>query len=177
MILTMFYQLGDNVLIQQPVYHPFADVVHNTGRELVVSPWKRDENGYYTMDFADFEEKAKDGLTLKEAKRIDRKIRTLHSKTAAYYLLGNWAIFIRPLWAIRWRLLDLKDSEVTYSINAMGANNRGVDFFLANWQITKVQLALSTRLVGKGIKQYEERMESAEGMLREDGLETSQDSR
>lgn len=123
------------------------------------------------------EKKAKDGLTLKEAKRIDRKIRTLHSKTAAYYLLGNWAIFIRPLWAIKWRLLDLKDSEVTYSINAMGANNRGVDFFLANWQITKVQLALSTRLVGKGIKQYEERMESAEGMLREDGLETSQDSK
>ena len=33
------------------------------------------------------EKKAKDGLTLKEAKRIDRKIRTLHSKTAAYYLL------------------------------------------------------------------------------------------
>ena len=60
MILTMFTQPGDKVLIQQPVYHPFADVVHNTGRELVVSPLKRDENGYYTMDFADFEEKAKD---------------------------------------------------------------------------------------------------------------------
>ena len=60
MILTMFTQPGDKVLIQQPVYHPFADVVHNTGRELVVSPLKRDENGYYTMDYADFEEKAKD---------------------------------------------------------------------------------------------------------------------
>lgn len=55
MILTMFTQPGDKVIIQQPVYHPFADVVENTGRELVVSPLKRDENGYYTMDLEDFE--------------------------------------------------------------------------------------------------------------------------
>lgn len=123
------------------------------------------------------EKKAEGGLTLKEAKRIDRKIRTLHSKTAAYYLLGNWAIFLRPLWSLRWRLLELKDSEVTCSINAMGANNRDVDFFLANWQITKAQLALSTRLVGKGIEQYEARMESAEGMLKEDASTTKQDSK
>ena len=61
MVLTMFSQPGDKVLIQQPVYHPFADVVNNTGRQLVVSPLKRDENGYYTMDLEDFEAKAKDG--------------------------------------------------------------------------------------------------------------------
>lgn len=61
MVLTMFTQPGDKVLIQQPVYHPFADVVNNTGRQLVVSPLKRDENGYYTMDLEDFEAKAKDG--------------------------------------------------------------------------------------------------------------------
>ncbi len=48
---------GDKVVIQQPVYHPFADVVENTGRQLVVSPLKRDENGYYTMDYEDFEQK------------------------------------------------------------------------------------------------------------------------
>ena len=61
MVLTMFTQPGDKVLIQQPVYHPFADVVNNTGRQLVVSPLERDENGYYTMDLEDFEAKAKDG--------------------------------------------------------------------------------------------------------------------
>ena len=61
MVLTMFTQPGDKVLIQQPVYHPFADVVNNTGRQLVVSPLKRDETGYYTMDLEDFEAKAKDG--------------------------------------------------------------------------------------------------------------------
>lgn len=57
MILTMFTQPGDKIIIQQPVYHPFADVVENTGRELVVSPLKREENGYYTMDLKDFEAK------------------------------------------------------------------------------------------------------------------------
>ncbi len=113
------------------------------------------------------EKESKKEITLKRAKQIDKKIRTLHSKTAAYYLLGNWALFVPFLWAIKWRLLDLKDSEVTFSINAMGANNQGVDFFLANWQITKAQLALSTRLVGEGIKQYQERMESAQDALTE----------
>lgn len=111
------------------------------------------------------EKESKTEITLKRAKRIDKKIRTLHSKTAAYYLLGNWALFVPFLWAIQWRLLDLKDSEVTFTINAMGANNKGVDFFLANWQITKAQLALSMRLVGEGIKQYQERMESAQDAL------------
>ena len=113
------------------------------------------------------EKESKKEITLKRAKRIDKKIRTLHSKTAAYYLLGNWALFVPFLWAIKWRLLDLKDSEVTFTINAMGANNKGVDFFLANWQITKAQLALSMRLVGEGIKQYQERMESATDALNE----------
>lgn len=111
------------------------------------------------------EKESKTEITLKRAKRIDKKIRTLHSKTAAYYLLGNWALFVPFLLAIMWRLLDLKDSEVTFTINAMGANNKGVDFFLANWQITKAQLALSMRLVGDGIKQYQERMESAQDAL------------
>ena len=113
------------------------------------------------------EKESKGELTLKRAQQIDKKIRTLHSKTAAYYILGNWALFVPFLWAIKWRLLDLKDSEVTFTINALGANNRGVDFFLANWQITKAQLALSMRLVGEGIKQYQERMESAQNALTE----------
>ena len=113
------------------------------------------------------EKESKSEITLKRAKQIDKKIRTLHSKTAAYYLLGNWALFVPFLWAVKWRLLDLKDSEVTFTINAMGANNKGVDFFLANWHITKAQLALSMRLVGDGIKQYQERMESAADALNE----------
>lgn len=114
------------------------------------------------------EQEGKQGVPLKRAKKIDTKIRTLHSKTAAYYLLGNWALFVPFLFAIKWRLLDLKDNEVTYQINAAGAISKDVDFFLANWQITKQALALSTRLVGDGIKQYAERMESVTNMLEKD---------
>jgi hypothetical protein len=114
------------------------------------------------------ERESKGEITIKRAKRIDKKIRTLHSKTAAYYLLNNKALFIPFLFAITWRILDLRDSEHTFEINKAGMNNKGVDFFLANWQITKVALALSTKLVGEGIKSYQERMESAESMLEED---------
>ena len=61
MVLNLFTQPGDKIIIQQPVYHPFADVVENSGRTLVVSLLKRDEDGYYTMDLEDFEARARDG--------------------------------------------------------------------------------------------------------------------
>lgn len=123
------------------------------------------------------EEEGKQGVSMRRAKRIDKKIRTLHSKTAAYYLMNNTAVFFPFLWWIKWHLLDLKNSEVTFRINEVGMNNEGEDFFLANWQITKAQLALSMKLVGNGIKQYQERMESAESMLAEDALGTKQDNK
>ena len=51
--------VGDAVLICQPVYYPFAQTVINNGRKLVVSELKN-ENGYYTVDYEDFERKIKD---------------------------------------------------------------------------------------------------------------------
>lgn len=45
---------GDGVLIQPPVYYPFANVVRNNERELVENPL-RCQDGRYTVDFADFE--------------------------------------------------------------------------------------------------------------------------
>jgi hypothetical protein len=123
------------------------------------------------------EQEGKTGVPLKRAKKIDKKIRTLHSKTAAYYLLGNWALFIPGLFWLKWHMLDLKDNEVTYAINSVGTVSKDVDFFLANWQITKQALALSTRLVGEGIKQYAERMESAANMLEEDALGVKEENK
>ena len=123
------------------------------------------------------ERESKQGVTLKRAKAIDEKMYTLHSKTAAYYLLGNWSLFVPFLWSFTWRRLFRKTNEVTFSINNVGANHKDINFFLANWQITKVQLALSTRLVGEGIKQWQERMESAENMLVEDALPKKTDNK
>ncbi len=47
---------GDNVLVLPPVYYPFYRVIQDNGRNIVKSQL-RYENGRYTMDFADIEEK------------------------------------------------------------------------------------------------------------------------
>ena len=47
---------NDAIIIQQPVYNPFKDAILNNGRKLVVNKLIY-ENGRYTIDFADFEEK------------------------------------------------------------------------------------------------------------------------
>lgn len=60
LLINLFTKEDDKIIIQQPVYHPFTDVVENTGRQLIINPLKC-ENGYYTMDYEDFEEKAKQG--------------------------------------------------------------------------------------------------------------------
>jgi len=51
-------QVGDGVVIQQPVYYPFESAVRHTGRKLLVNQLVY-ENGNYTIDFDDFENKIK----------------------------------------------------------------------------------------------------------------------
>lgn len=48
---------GDAVLIQLPVYYPFAEVIEDNGRRVVSSPLFRGEDNRYHMNFEDFEEK------------------------------------------------------------------------------------------------------------------------
>lgn len=50
-----FTNEGDAVLIQQPVYYPFREVVEDNGRRLVNNQLHY-ENGKYTIDFKDFEQ-------------------------------------------------------------------------------------------------------------------------
>lgn len=61
MILNLFTQENDKILIQYPVYHPFTDLVQNSSRRIVPSRLIF-EHGRYTMDYDDFEEKAKNGV-------------------------------------------------------------------------------------------------------------------
>lgn len=49
-------QLGDAVLVQPPVYYPFYNVIKQNGRKVVESPLVY-QDGRYTIDFADFEDK------------------------------------------------------------------------------------------------------------------------
>uniref|UniRef100_UPI00307B3A32 aminotransferase class I/II-fold pyridoxal phosphate-dependent enzyme n=1 Tax=Dysosmobacter welbionis TaxID=2093857 RepID=UPI00307B3A32 len=48
---------GDEVLIQRPVYYPFADSIQQQKRVVVNSPLQL-RDGRYEIDFADFERKA-----------------------------------------------------------------------------------------------------------------------
>jgi cystathionine beta-lyase len=49
---------GDAVIIQQPVYYPFAHAIRDTGRKMVVNELLNDD-GYYRIDLVDFEAKIK----------------------------------------------------------------------------------------------------------------------
>ena len=57
MAVQAFTNEGDAVLIQQPVYYPFSEVIIDNGRKLISNTLKQDESGRYRMDFEDFEEK------------------------------------------------------------------------------------------------------------------------
>ena len=57
-VLQAFTQPGDKVLITTPVYPPFINVPHRSGRVFVSSPLKT-VNGRFAIDYNDLEEKAK----------------------------------------------------------------------------------------------------------------------
>lgn len=58
-VLQAFTNPGDKVLITTPVYPPFINVPHRSGRVFVSSPLKT-VNGRFVIDYNDLEEKAKD---------------------------------------------------------------------------------------------------------------------
>lgn len=63
-LVKMLTKTTDKILIQTPVYPPFASAVKDNGRELVENPLIKDGKGYYTIDFEDLEKK----LSLDEVK-------------------------------------------------------------------------------------------------------------
>ena len=58
MAVQSFTERGEKVMIQQPVYNPFAQVVRNNHRELVNCPLDL-KDGQYHINFEVFEEKIK----------------------------------------------------------------------------------------------------------------------
>ncbi|MDE7453125.1 MAG: pyridoxal phosphate-dependent aminotransferase [Clostridia bacterium] len=55
-LIRVLTEVGDGVIICQPVYYPFAQSVIDNGRKLVVSELKNTD-GHYMVDFDDFERK------------------------------------------------------------------------------------------------------------------------
>lgn len=54
-----FTEEGDSVLLQQPVYYPFSEVITDNNRKLVNNPLKL-AGDHYEIDFEDFEKKIAD---------------------------------------------------------------------------------------------------------------------
>lgn len=55
-LIRALTNIGDAIIICQPVYYPFAQSITLNGRKLVVSELKND-NGFYTVDYDSFERK------------------------------------------------------------------------------------------------------------------------
>lgn len=57
MAVKAYTDPGDTVLIQQPVYYPFVEVVVDNGRKIVSNDLVLSQDGIYEIDFEDFERK------------------------------------------------------------------------------------------------------------------------
>lgn len=57
MAVKAYTEENDAVLIQQPVYYPFSEVIRDNGRVVVSNDLYLGEDNRYHIDFADFEEK------------------------------------------------------------------------------------------------------------------------
>lgn len=55
--IEAFSEVGDEVIVQTPIYPPLFKCVTANERKVVVNELKKDENGYYTMDLEDLEKK------------------------------------------------------------------------------------------------------------------------
>lgn len=55
-----FTKPGEGVLIQQPVYYPFSEVIADNGRRIVDNTLELKEDGKYHINFEDFEQKVKE---------------------------------------------------------------------------------------------------------------------
>lgn len=62
MMIQTYSNVGEKIIIQPPVYYPFSHAIIDNGRQLLQNQLIY-KNQKYSIDFDDFEEKAKDPLT------------------------------------------------------------------------------------------------------------------
>lgn len=61
--IRAFSSIGDNVLIQTPVYHPFHHLIPDNGRNVSTNELILQDDGSYKIDFVDLEKKLNDPRT------------------------------------------------------------------------------------------------------------------
>lgn len=57
MAVKAYTQPNDSILIQQPVYYPFSEVIADNGRKVIISDLYLGDDNRYHIDFEDFEKK------------------------------------------------------------------------------------------------------------------------
>ena len=60
LLIQNLTQKNDKIMIQEPVYSPFHNIVEANERSLVISPLVKLDDGSYVMDYEDIEAKIKD---------------------------------------------------------------------------------------------------------------------
>lgn len=60
LLIQNLTQKNDKIMIQEPVYSPFHNIVESNERSLVISPLVKLDDGSYVMDYEDIEAKIKD---------------------------------------------------------------------------------------------------------------------
>lgn len=113
-------------------------------------------------------------MSARRAKRIQRKLDRLHAKTAAYYLLGLRALVPGLFW-LTWRRLMWRTEKEIAMINNAAVNDEEINFSSANWDITELQLALSMRPIGEGVRKTLKRWESASHQVKEDATKKKEE--
>ncbi|MCM3031222.1 MalY/PatB family protein [Niallia sp. MER 6] len=63
MAIRAYTEPNDGIIIQRPAYPPFTTAIEGNGRTVLNNALLYDEQSYYTIDFADFEEKASQDST------------------------------------------------------------------------------------------------------------------
>lgn len=119
-----------------------------------------------------------EGISRRKAKRLNTKIRKAYAKKAAHKVLGKWLWFIPFAFALTWRRIYNASEQVSATLNSEEAlMSKNQVFYLANLGSSKQALARSITQVGNVQEQKTQRMESAESMVKEDGLPKAEDNK
>lgn len=123
------------------------------------------------------QQRLKGGVTRREARRLNRRIRQAYAKKAAHRVLGRRLWLLPGLYALTWRRLYRESEKVSATINCMCMADGTRDFYLANLGTSKQALALSMMQVGASLEERKERGASAREMLRADASAEKGDSK
>lgn len=159
------------VAAEERIVHRFPRVISVDGKTYVVnqiSKGIRARIHQLELEAYMLSGKQKEEMSLRKAQKIQRKLDTLHAKTAAYYLLGNKAVWQPWRFAYTWRKLMMRTEKHTAQINDTAINDEELSFSLANWENTKHQLALSMKPIGDGVREMLKRWRAAEAQIKED---------